>query len=80
MQFESANWQKHRKKIRRFLPQKALRRFFSRVKGGAETGGATLVQHYHLLATEIKTPQYRKKMHRFCWVFARGTVQSECES
>ena len=72
---------KTEKKNPPLFASKSFAAFFSRAKGGGETGGAIpQCKHYHLQATEIKTPQSRKKRHRFFWVFARGTVQSECES
>ncbi|MXQ99368.1 hypothetical protein E5288_WYG003495 [Bos mutus] len=37
--------------------------------------GDTVEQHCHLQTTETKTPQARKKIHRFCWVFAQRTEQ-----
>ena len=42
--------------------------------------GDTVEQHCHLLATETRTPQARKKIHRFCWVFPQRTGQRGRES
>ncbi|XP_024844286.1 uncharacterized protein [Bos taurus] len=48
--------------------------------GGKNRPGDTVEQHCHLQATETKTPQARKKIHRFCWVFPQRTGQRGRES
>jgi hypothetical protein len=62
-------------KYRTLLVAKGFVAFFSMAKGGGETEWQYLEQHCPLQITETKTPQGRKKIHPFCWVFAQRTGQ-----
>ena len=81
MHFESANLHKRRKTKPSASCGKRLPVILLKREGRRENRpGDTVEQHCHLQATETKTPQARKKSHRFCWVFAQRTGQPGCES